>query len=304
MQPQIRYAKSPDGVSIAYTVQGTGPALVYLPPTPVTHVELEWSVPEMRAGLEGAASMVRFVRYDSRGFGLSTRDNVTFSLEALESDLGTVIEAIGLRSVSLMATGVDSMTAIAYAAHHPERVTALVLNIPVADGADAFGSRYDTILNLARTDWPSCVELFASTSGRGTWIAGNAFIEMMNAAMTQAPTVRYFEAMRSFTATELLGRVQAPTLVIGRRELSFLATGVFRAGRGGDTERRASDARGIVGEPCGGRRLVCGGGVDRLRLWPTPADVADTAGVAQCYGHSHHPLRRRRRFDRYCGTSW
>ena len=51
----------------------------------------------------------------------------------------------------------------------------LVLNVPVVRGADIFGSRYDTIMHLARTDWPAYVELSTSTYGRGSWITGNAF---------------------------------------------------------------------------------------------------------------------------------
>jgi hypothetical protein len=42
-EPQIRYAKTSDGVSIAYYVIGQGPTLVYMPFMPFSHVELEWS---------------------------------------------------------------------------------------------------------------------------------------------------------------------------------------------------------------------------------------------------------------------
>ena len=227
MQPQIRYTKAPDGVSIAYYAIGTGPAVVYLPPTPTTHIELELQVPEQREAIQRATNIVTFVRYDARGFGLSTRDDVTFSFDAAEGDLDAVLNALGLTSVSLVASGADAMTAIAYAAHHPERVTTLVLNVPVVRGADIFGSRYDTIMHLARTDWPAYVELSTSTYGRGSWITGNAFRDLVNAAMTQETAIRYYEALRDFDAWALLGQVLAPTLVIGRRELSFLPPEYF-----------------------------------------------------------------------------
>jgi class 3 adenylate cyclase len=227
VQPQIRYAKTPDGVSIAYYAIGSGPAVVYLPPTPFTHVELEWNVPELREAMQALASAVTLVRYDSRGFGMSSRDNVAFSLAAAESDLDTVLSALGLELCSLVATGFEAMTAIAYAAHHPERVTALILNVPQVRGADVFGSRYDTIMNLARTDWPACVELFASTVGRGSWLAGTDFMGLAERATTQDMVLRLLEAVRGFDASDLLGQVTAPTLVIGRRALSFLPPEYF-----------------------------------------------------------------------------
>ena len=53
-QPQIRYTKTSDGVSIAYFAIGSGRPLVYMPPMPTTHVELEWQVEDLRRGAEGA----------------------------------------------------------------------------------------------------------------------------------------------------------------------------------------------------------------------------------------------------------
>ena len=54
-EPQIRYTKTSDGVSIAYYAIGGGPALVYMPPLPITHVELEWKVDDLRETHEAAA---------------------------------------------------------------------------------------------------------------------------------------------------------------------------------------------------------------------------------------------------------
>ena len=41
MEPRIQYAKTSDGVSIAYAAMGDGPPLVYMPNLPVTNIELE-----------------------------------------------------------------------------------------------------------------------------------------------------------------------------------------------------------------------------------------------------------------------
>ena len=221
IEPQIRYAKAPDGVTIAYYSMGCGPALVYMPPTPCTHIELEWKVPELRAAMEQIASVATWVRYDARGFGLSSRDNVTFSLEADENDLDTVVNAVGLKSFTLSAALHQAMSAIAYAAHHPERVTALVLWLPVVSGGDVLGSRYESFMSLARTDWDLFVESLAAMAGWEQRTTTLQFVRLMNAAMTQETTIKFFEAVRSSSVIDLLARISAPTLVLGRRELAW-----------------------------------------------------------------------------------
>ena len=40
--PHISYARSGDGVSLAFTVAGDGPALVFVPWVPFSNVRMEW----------------------------------------------------------------------------------------------------------------------------------------------------------------------------------------------------------------------------------------------------------------------
>ena len=51
MEPQIQYAKTSDGVNIAYATEGEGPPLVLLPIPMVSHVgaavrQVFWSRPD------------------------------------------------------------------------------------------------------------------------------------------------------------------------------------------------------------------------------------------------------------------
>ncbi len=48
MEPQIQYAKTSDGVNIAYWTLGEGTPLVFMPAVPWSHVQLEWGIPELR----------------------------------------------------------------------------------------------------------------------------------------------------------------------------------------------------------------------------------------------------------------
>ncbi len=89
MEPRIQYAKTSDGVSIAYAVSGEGTPLVFAPAKPFSHVVLgyEWGR-ELWKELE---QQFRVLRYDVRGSGMSDRSAVDFSLEAAQRDLEAVV---------------------------------------------------------------------------------------------------------------------------------------------------------------------------------------------------------------------
>lgn len=55
---------------------------------PLTHIELEWKVDDLREAQEAAARWSTFIRYDGRGFGLSDRSATDFSVEAMVCDRG------------------------------------------------------------------------------------------------------------------------------------------------------------------------------------------------------------------------
>src|SRR3972149_8836709 len=71
MEPRVQYAQTEDGVSIAYWAMGEGPPLVVMPNIPMSHVELEWRIPEYRAWYESMLGFSRLGGDDNRGSGLS-----------------------------------------------------------------------------------------------------------------------------------------------------------------------------------------------------------------------------------------
>jgi pimeloyl-ACP methyl ester carboxylesterase len=74
MEPRIQYAKTADGVSIAFYTLGDGMPFVYLPDIPDTHIQMEWQIPMSRRWNERLAEKRMLVRYDARGWGLSQGD--------------------------------------------------------------------------------------------------------------------------------------------------------------------------------------------------------------------------------------
>ena len=71
---RIQYVTTSDGIRIAYSVTGSGPALVFVTEPVISHTDLEWSHPIFGAMLASAGGGNTLVRYDSRGTGLSDRD--------------------------------------------------------------------------------------------------------------------------------------------------------------------------------------------------------------------------------------
>jgi pimeloyl-ACP methyl ester carboxylesterase len=94
--PRISYARSQDGVSLAFTITGDGPAVVFVPWVPFSNLRMEWQNPFLNRVFEQMARRLTLVHYDGRGTGHSQRDVTDLSLEAMVSDLEAVIDQAGL----------------------------------------------------------------------------------------------------------------------------------------------------------------------------------------------------------------
>jgi class 3 adenylate cyclase len=126
MAPDTRYARSGD-VNIAYTVVGDGPFdLVYIQGF-VSHVELAWRVPAYADFLNRLASFSRFIFLDKRGTGMSDPVQGAPTLETRMDDVRAVMDAAGSSRAAIMGVSEGTPMSILFAATHPERVSALVL---------------------------------------------------------------------------------------------------------------------------------------------------------------------------------
>lgn len=102
-EPRIQYARTSDGVSIAYCAFGDGPPLVHMPAIPFSHLQMERQVPDWRNWQDELAARFTLVRYDARGTGMSDREVIDFSLESMEKDLEAVVDALGLERFVIWA---------------------------------------------------------------------------------------------------------------------------------------------------------------------------------------------------------
>ena len=169
MEPRIQYAKTEDGVSIAFYAMGEGEPLVYIPNLIWSHSQQEWQIPEIRHWFECLAKGRRLVRFDPRGTGLSQRTVRECSLHAIELDVQAVVEHLGLEAFALFGDLNAGQAAIAYAAHHPEQVSQLILWCTFARGSDALQSpRWEAMRALMGKDWETYTETRAQIGFGGS----------------------------------------------------------------------------------------------------------------------------------------
>ena len=127
--PEVRYAKTPDGVSIAYQVVGDGPSDLLFVPGFASNLIWSWQLPSYAHFLRRLSSFCRLIIVDRRGSGISDRLSPEDlpSLEVIADDLGVVLDAVGSERASIFAADEGAHGVVLYAATHPERVERLIL---------------------------------------------------------------------------------------------------------------------------------------------------------------------------------
>jgi class 3 adenylate cyclase/alpha-beta hydrolase superfamily lysophospholipase len=126
---QTRYAKTTDGVHIAYQVVGDGPVDILFVLGWVTHVERMWTEPRLARFLTRLSSFGRLLVFDKRGVGLSDRvsEDRLPSLEVRMDDARAVMDASGSERAVVLGVSEGGPMAILFAATYPERTIGLVV---------------------------------------------------------------------------------------------------------------------------------------------------------------------------------
>jgi class 3 adenylate cyclase len=202
----------------------------------VSHVELEWQMPEYRRWYEHLARSRRIVRYDSRGFGLSERDVTDFSLDGQVLDLEAVVDRLGLEEIALFVV-LNGPAGIAYAVRHPERVSHLILWCARARLTEV-SSRLPEDLQWERLFVERNWELYTETMahhlvGWSESETAHRMARLMRDSATREHMQAFMDAYPSLDVTHLLPEVRSPTLVGHRRQVPMpdLETAKFLASR-------------------------------------------------------------------------
>jgi pimeloyl-ACP methyl ester carboxylesterase/DNA-binding CsgD family transcriptional regulator len=220
----IRYCTTLDGVKLAFSIAGKGPALVEVA-TWLNHLEFDRTSPVWGPRIDALAGKFTFLRYDGRGCGFSDRETGDLSIDACIRDLETVVDAAGMDKFTLLGSCQGSGIAVAYAVRHPERVERLILYGAFARGrlrrnpsAEEIAETR-TMLDLIRLGWgndnPAFRQVYTavfipdSTPEQAAW-----FTNLQRMSTSAENAARLIEAFNSMNVIDLLPRVRCPTLVI------------------------------------------------------------------------------------------
>ncbi|MES0028953.1 alpha/beta fold hydrolase [Mesorhizobium sp. M0040] len=220
---EIRRCTTPDGARLAYSLSGQGPPLVRAAHW-MSHLELEWDSPVWKHWIEGLSAHYQLIRYDQRGNGLSDRYPADLSFEAMVADLESIIDAAGLRRVSLLGISQGCAVSIAYAVRHPERVAGMVLYGGFTKGWRKRGNqreiaRREAMGALIQEGWgqddPVFRQMFTSLFiPEATPEQRNWYNELQRNTVSPEIAHRIFEEGAVIDVDELLPRVRVPTLVM------------------------------------------------------------------------------------------
>jgi class 3 adenylate cyclase len=227
--PVARYAKSGD-LHIAYAVEGDGPIdLVWIPPW-ISQVEYLWAEPSLERVMARLTQFARVITFDRRGSGLSDPFSGAPTLEEQMDDVLAVMDAVGSERAAVAGTLEGGPMAALFAATHPDRVEALVL--------------YST---FARATWAPDYEWAWSAEDRGAHMAqlvehwGEGYVagsvapsawedpsfrewagRLERLAASPSTIQRIFDLIGEFDVRDVLPSIRVPTLVMHRREDSFI----------------------------------------------------------------------------------
>jgi class 3 adenylate cyclase len=265
----VHYTRSGEA-SLAYTVFGDGSVDLLLLFGWVSHLEDAWESAPLRRFLERLGEFSRVILYDSRAVGISDDLDATYTIEQDAQDALAVLEAVGSERVALYGKWHGGAVAAKLAAEHPQRVAALILYASVARGS--WAPDYDWALTAEQRE--ALVETMIAEWGEmhnreaARWAPSmaddpalaNWFARHQRLIATPGKARIRMQELARVDVRELLPRIEAPTLVMHRREdqvwdirhSRYLAEHIPGARyvelEGRDTVDFVGDTEAIVGE--------------------------------------------------------
>ena len=129
--PPIRYAKTIDGLYIAYQDIGAGPIPLVFINGMYSHIEIYWEWAQFARFLTRLATHLRVLHLDRRGTGMSDRVTDVPTLEHSLDDINAVLAAAGVERAAIYCWGEAAPLAALFAATYPEKTIAVLLDGPL-----------------------------------------------------------------------------------------------------------------------------------------------------------------------------
>jgi DNA-binding SARP family transcriptional activator/pimeloyl-ACP methyl ester carboxylesterase len=219
--PEIRYARTEDGVNLAYQVVGDGPLDLIVVPGYVSHLDTWWTARSGRL-VRRLAEFCRLVLFDKRGMGLSDRPPQV-DVEHWMEDTKVVLDAVGSEHAAVLGVTAGGLIAMQFAATYPERTRSLVLygafarQLRSEDGY-LIGLRPEDIdahVRYTEAKWGSGVGLrLYCPSVSDDPVAREQYGRFQRASASPGAASAYLRALAQIDVRHALPMIQAPTLVI------------------------------------------------------------------------------------------
>jgi class 3 adenylate cyclase len=221
--PQIQYATTSDGVSIAYATMGEGRPIV-LSTRVWGDIHVYSAVEQFRPYIGALVERGwRVIFYDGRGMGSSRRDATDLGLTGRSLDLEAVIEAVGSDRLDLCGGQSGGPAAIVYAARHPERVSHLVLVNTSACGIDYYESTPSLrvardLIHIAEDQW----EFYTLALANALWAFSDVetarrIATTIRAGVSPKAWIADREGLEQIDVMDMLSSIAVSTLVIHDR---------------------------------------------------------------------------------------
>ncbi|HEY5639437.1 MAG TPA: alpha/beta fold hydrolase [Dehalococcoidia bacterium] len=221
MEPRIQYAKTSDGLSIAFTVLGSGTEALVSASNTWGDLQLYKAMPLYRAYFDALADRGRrVVIYDPRDMGSSEHRDSDYSDRARLADVEAVVDRVGLGRFNLYGFLHGSHSATAYAVAHPDRVERLVLVNPFASGVD-FYTAVPEMAMIARMESASPEEEEIRRLSSASILTGFTDPDLAaqlssatGSSMSASEIAAFTEATSRSDISSLLPQISVPTLVV------------------------------------------------------------------------------------------
>ena len=230
--PQTRYAKTADGVHIAYSVTGDGPIDLLVVMGWTSHLERLWDEPGIARFLNRLASFSRLIMFDKRGVGLSDRVSTEQlpSLEVRMDDARAVLSAIGSERAVVFGVSEGGPMATLFAATYPDRTAALILfgtsacwrpaeDYPFMRTSD---ERFEANLEAIERGWATVefaaeqIREWGAPSQAGDDAMARFLADYLRQAASPGAAIALERMNRGIDVRAALATIHVPTLVLSR----------------------------------------------------------------------------------------
>jgi pimeloyl-ACP methyl ester carboxylesterase len=219
---EVRFARSGD-IDVAYRVVGDGPIDLVSVEGSYTHLEIDWELPPYRKYYERLAEFTRVIIFDKRGMGMSDRVPGATSLEVRMDDIRVVLDAVGSERAAIMGESEGGPLAMLFAAAHPERTVALILQgSEVRERTDdewpwgeSTQEEFDASVASVPERWGqgNGMQFYAPSVGDAPW-ARAWLARLQKHACTPASWVAFARMAYDIDVRHLAAAINVPTLIL------------------------------------------------------------------------------------------